>query len=186
MSATASARQTIADLAARLDHTDPRTSTALRNALAEIYREEVRAARRAFLRQGWARAALAYQGKERQDQAVQIRGKLFGIAVSEDADDPWAAQYQRLDYRRNRCLAQYGLYGLSGEIVWGADGLVITSHQALVEKNRQAMAKERLRAHRAKRRLTDPGHPDRAVFEEHALIQRRSDEAAMMGAENYL
>ncbi len=187
MSETGSASRTILmDLASRLEGLDADAATRLQDAIKHLDQEAKRAARQAFLHHGWARAALNYHREDEQEKAAALRGSRTGILVSDAADDPWAAQYQRLNFRRLRSLTRFGLYGTKSISFWGEHGFTRVSDDEIARQNRAQMASHRARAHQAKKRIASPGRPTQSVEAEHHRRQILSDQAAMMGAENFL
>lgn len=187
MSDTGSASRTILmDLAGHLDALDADAATRLRDALRHLEDETARATRRTFLHHGWARAALSYHREDEQEKAATLRGSRSGILISDAADDPWAAQYQRLNFRRLRSLTRFELHGTKSISFWGEHGFTRVPDDEIARQNKAEMARHRARAHQAKMRIAMPGHPARSVEAEHHHRQILSDQAAMMGAENFL
>ena len=164
---------TKAGIRARMGLVDPRTKAILAAALDLVDQTEARAARRAFLQRGWARALLHDTSADLEKQACRLRGRhmpnarpghedvagRFAIAVAEADDDPWAAQYQRVAFRRKRIRRALGQDGLAGHAVYGDKGFVRTDQSIVDDWNTNAMQDMRRRAQRAKQRAADKRNP---------------------------
>ncbi len=120
----------------------------------------------AFLQRGWARALLRLDPSATMREIVTLRGRLDAIQVSEEPADEWAAQYQRVAFRRDRIAQALGQYGTTSRATWGKDGYVRANQAEIDAENRDALAKTRARAHRAKSRAKEPRTPTSAMRDE--------------------
>ncbi len=170
----------IQELAHTLDAGNPEAAGTLRYVVGLIERIESRRKRQAFLRHGWARAAMHYENRGGEIEAVELRRTRLAIGVSEAEGDEWAAQFQRLVYRRGRCHAAFGVYGVAGRAVWDEHGFHRASAETIARENREDLARQRGRAHRAKFRAADQRHPGTAIQAESDSRARDAEEAAMM------
>lgn len=174
-------RAQIAEQAETLKDSVPTAAAAIQAALALLDAAEARAARRAFLQRGWTRALVHYTDKQDMADATALRGHLFGILVEERADDLWAAQYQRLHFRHNRCQQSIGAFGLAGRTVVDAHGAYRVPQETIAAENRAEMARIRGRAHAAMARTGERRHPSRVVAAERDQRAHEREQAAMMG-----
>ena len=132
---------------------EPTTKAALIAAADQIERYQ----RILFLLHGWAQAE-----RREHDKALEWfigkREERFGIGVSEDPDDVFAALYQRVRFRQERIAYSLRPRQPTGAI-YGAAGFIAETREEAREKARQRLHKYRMMAHNAKRRSAYKGDP---------------------------
>jgi len=139
--------------------------------------------RSVFLLTGWGRFLAnhlcAYKERQQYIKSVRAEGSWAIMA----ADDYWALQYQRLDFRIKRAQYAFGTYGLSGCMSYGKDGFVQWSRERIAEENRASFHKHhRMKAHRAVQLLRELKkgelilHPATEVDKNRARVETRYQE----------
>ncbi len=139
--------------------------------------------RRVFLLMGWGRflANRMCDDKERQEYIKSVRDEgSWAIAV---ADDYWALQYQRLEFRIARAKYAFDAFGLQGKMSFGKDGWIRWSGEMVAKENKRVFHKHyRMKAHRAVqllRKLNGEGpilHPAATVDNHRDEVERRYQE----------
>ena len=134
--------------------------------------------RRVFLLTGWGRFLANHlcEYKERQGYIKSIRDEgSWAIMV---ADDHWALQYQRLEFRIARAKYAFGAFGLKAKMSFGKDGFIRWSGEMVTRENRRVFHKHyRMKANRAVRLLRELSgeepmlHPTTVVDKDRARVE---------------
>lgn len=104
---------------------------------------------RYFLLRGWARYLSLLPELEKESERIvsHRREGRWAILVHDDVD---ALRYQRLHFRMRRAKYAVGMFGLISRSTYTIAGMVHATPEEIAQDNRDAMAKVRDKAKRAK------------------------------------